>query len=253
MNDREAAQHWNANAEMPLSQPHDSVRAVFFDAGFTLLYVEEEIELCFARFCRRNGFEVPLETLREGYRRFVQDGCEHFVKHEALYGADPAAYWRRANGAMLRDFGMSPAQAERLADLVFDELHLDWRTFPDVHPTLQTLAKAGVKLGVISNWGPDLVETLESAGVRDYFDAVISSWDLRAMKPASRLFAAALEQTGVAPNEAVHVGDNLVSDVEGAARAGITPVLLDRKQAHSDATCLRIGTLSELTAIIHPS
>jgi putative hydrolase of the HAD superfamily len=50
----------------------------------------------------------------------------------------------------------------------------------------------------------------------------------RAAKPAPHIFEIALEKHAVDPDEALHVGDSVRDDVEGATKAGLTGVLLDR-------------------------
>ena len=51
----------------------------------------------------------------------------------------------------------------------------------------------------------------------------------------------------IPPFEALHVGDSIQEDFEGARNAGINPVLLDRRGIHSGWTgCLVIRNLSEL-------
>ena len=63
------------------------------------------------------------------------------------------------------------------------------------------------------------------------------------------MFARALDGLGMPPSEVVHVGDNLVCDVEGAARAGIRPILMDYAGRHPDFPGERIADLRELEVL----
>jgi len=75
--------------------------------------------------------------------------------------------------------------------------------------------------------------------------------DVGASKPDPQMFRAALEQAGVEAAAAVHVGDQIETDIEGARRAGINPILIDRHSAATDYdTCPRITTLDELPPVI---
>ena len=58
-------------------------------------------------------------------------------------------------------------------------------------------------------------------------------------------------ELGLAPDEAVHVGDNPIADVGGALEAGIRPVLLDRagRSAGVEAPH-RIADLRELVELL---
>jgi putative hydrolase of the HAD superfamily len=70
-----------------------------------------------------------------------------------------------------------------------------------------------------------------------------------AAKPDPALFDAALALAACPPVNAVHVGDSLSKDVQGAARAGIAAVLLDRDGDGADAP-VRITSLAELPGLI---
>ena len=57
----------------------------------------------------------------------------------------------------------------------------------------------------------------------------VSSEEACSYKPRSEIFNLALKKFGYAPDEVVHVGDSVTSDVLGAKAAGITPIWLNRK------------------------
>ncbi|MDQ3792189.1 MAG: HAD-IA family hydrolase, partial [Actinomycetota bacterium] len=62
-----------------------------------------------------------------------------------------------------------------------------------------------------------------------YFDGVVVSAVSGFEKPDPRLFEEALETSGVGRERAIHVGNDPVADVRGAAEAGIDTVLVDRR------------------------
>lgn len=80
-------------------------------------------------------------------------------------------------------------------------------------------------LGLLTN-GPAEAQwsKLDRFDWTDDFDAVAVSGDLEAGKPDERAFEAILADLGVAPNEAVYVGDDCEADVEGARAAGLRTV-----------------------------
>ena len=55
---------------------------------------------------------------------------------------------------------------------------------------------------------------------------------------------------GMAPREAVHVGDTYEDDVMGARSAGLRPILVDREDRHPEADCLRVRNLREVEALV---
>lgn len=68
---------------------------------------------------------------------------------------------------------------------------------------------------------------LERDGLRDLFTATVYSMDVGHAKPRPEPFRAALEALGVAPGEAVHVGDIERTDVAGALAVGMRAIRLD--------------------------
>ncbi len=100
---------------------------------------------------------------------------------------------------------------------------------PGATELVQSLHSAGVKLGVISNaiHHPFLEWSLESAGLLDMFDLVLSSAKAGYYKSRVELYHRAAELLDVAPEMTIHIGDSYRFDVEGAARAGMRTVWLN--------------------------
>ena len=106
--------------------------------------------------------------------------------------------------------------------------------FSDATPTLEGL-RGRVKLAVLSNADRSyLYPLLEHHGVASYFDAVRCSEETRSYKPHPGIFEQTLEALGVAPDEAVQVGDTLQEDVLGAKLVGMRTVWVSRSGAAAD-------------------
>lgn len=75
---------------------------------------------------------------------------------------------------------------------------------------------------MVSNWDATLPEILEVVGLRPYFQHLSVSALSGVAKPDPRLFQEALSALGVAPEEAVHVGDS-EADLLGARGLGSGP------------------------------
>ena len=119
--------------------------------------------------------------------------------------------------------------------------------YDDALPTLTALRAAGVTTGVISNMGGGLAEHLREVGLLAAVGAAVSSGEVGVGKPHAPIFRAALVRAGVAPGEALHVGDSYSGDVLGAQGAGMEAVFLDRDGAEgAPAGCAAIRTLHDL-------
>src|SRR5206468_2331163 len=81
-------------------------------------------------------------------------------------------------------------------------------------------------------------------------DRIVHSTRAGVAKPDPAIFHLALEALGVPPAEALHAGNEVVADVEGARAAGLRAVLVDRegRLAPLPPGVPRVRTLAELVA-----
>lgn len=87
---------------------------------------------------------------------------------------------------------------------------------------------------------------LQAAGLRDLLDFVVDSAIVGVEKPDPRSFEIACQRAGVAPYEAVDLGDIYEGDVVGARSAAPAALLVDRGRRHASLDCERIRPVSEL-------
>jgi putative hydrolase of the HAD superfamily len=125
-----------------------------------------------------------------------------------------------------------------------------WRLFPETASTLTGLKASGVELGIISNFDSRLFSVMRGLGIADMFDTVTISSLAQAAKPAPKIFRLAVDKHAVDPDEALHVGDSLRDDVEGAVKAGLHGVLLDRQGNQRGSGVRAIKSLDELIPLI---
>jgi len=94
---------------------------------------------------------------------------------------------------------------------------------------LAELKTRGLALAVVSNTmrtpGAVLRQVLDRAGLLVPFAALTFSDECGIRKPDPEIFLRTLREVGVRPEEAVHVGDDPVLDVEGARDAGMAGVI----------------------------
>ena len=126
---------------------------------------------------------------------------------------------------------------------------LQFRLFPDAQPALRALRRSGVRLVVVSNWDWSLPEWIERVGLAELVDGVVSSAVVGVPKPSPAIFRVALDVAGVGPAQALHVGDSMASDVEGARAAGVRAVLIARGGGATEGV-EAIRSLEELPSLI---
>lgn len=95
---------------------------------------------------------------------------------------------------------------------------------PGAESTLATLGER-YALGLLTN-GPYVAQDskLRALGWYEAFDAVVITGTIEAGKPDERAFQAVLEELGVAPEDAVFVGDDVDRDIQGAAEVGMRTI-----------------------------
>ena len=123
---------------------------------------------------------------------------------------------------ILRRLGLRDAAlAERLTDAHMGLLREQVTTHPHHVGVLDEL-RGKVRLAVCSNFSHSqtALRILEDAGLRWHFDAVLVSDATGYRKPRREIFDATCAVLGVAPAEALHVGDHLKLDVDGRQRGG---------------------------------
>lgn len=104
-------------------------------------------------------------------------------------------------------------------------------------------------LGALTNGNADIYKT--DAG--EYFDFAFLAEEFGASKPAPDMFHAALEKSGTAPQQIIHVGDNPEHDIKGARDVGMYTVWMnsqDQQWPGGNRADREIDNLLQLPAAI---
>jgi len=133
-----------------------------------------------------------------------------------------------------------------------DAIGWNYRVFDDVEPALDALAEAGVKRAVISNADADVTNFCLHMGFAKQMDLIVTSALVGWEKPDARTYFAALDPLEVAPGDALHIGDQALSDVAGAGAIWMAAALIDRYDRHTDweHDALRVGSLMVLADLV---
>lgn len=242
---------------MPIEQPQ-SIRTIFFDAGFTLLHPSPSVsEICY-RICRQFNLPIGLEQVIE--RMHIADAYfhRHTQLHRHTWSSEQAieAFWIGYYTNLLHPFVAKHDQDVllQLSRAVNNEFkkHTSWQLYPDVLPTLKALRARGYTLGVISDWGIALGSILRKHGLAAYFDCLLISATTRHAKPSPHLYEQALLRANAIPDYTLHIGDSYIQDVLGARAVGMTPVLLDREARLEKrrVDCTLVHSLYELLDLL---
>jgi len=200
------------------------IKAIFFDAGNTLVFLDHEVVL---PILREHGADTDLER----FRRAELDARVQLVSRieEGAFGTEPHI-WQEYFVSLMAGSGVPGDQLGTVGERIRDahrESHL-WTWFdPMTVPALQQLKDAGYRMAVISNADGRVEGLMETAGIRDFFEFVLDSELEGVEKPDPEIFQRACRRMGVEPGESLYVGDLYPVDVLGARKAGMQAVLLD--------------------------
>jgi putative hydrolase of the HAD superfamily len=105
---------------------------------------------------------------------------------------------------------------------------------PGLTDTLVALREQGLVMGIVSNaqfYTPLMFDALLDRSLEDLgFDAAADAWSYRLQegKPSTRLYRTAIEglqQLGIAPEETLYVGNDMLKDIWPAGSCGLNTVL----------------------------
>ncbi len=168
----------------------------------------------------------PLDEVWHEYSRLLEA-----VQTDVLAGRVSVGAARAERFRLLAEFCGAPistaAAAEYSRRYREHYQHLR-RTVPGIRPVLERLHGRTVVGIVTNNQVAEQEEKLDHFGLRPLVDFMVVSEGVGVAKPEPRIFELALERAGVAPEEAVMIGDSWTSDVAGARRAGIRPIWFNR-------------------------
>jgi putative hydrolase of the HAD superfamily len=201
----------------------------------------------------------------DAYGRFLAETA-------SALGTDPelfAAAWNRNDvarytspveesfAALCAELGVTDrARIDAALDLRLERLRALLVPRSDAVSTLSELRGRGVRLGMISNATGELSGLWAESVFEPLFDAVLFSADERMMKPDRRLYERMAGLLGVEPEECLFVGDGAYRELQGAADAGMTPILIraPHDEWEHEGTIgwdgLRVSALSDVLALV---
>lgn len=229
------------------------IRAIFFDAGNTLIYPRVE-EL--AQDLTSQGYPATVEDFHAA-ERAGKKKLDEWLWPQIRSGQVPRAidhvYWSEYLRALMHRINAPEEAHERLISRVADgfrDIRLWSRVLPGTTPLLEALRAEDYYLGVISNSVGTMEEQLNRIDLARRFDTILDSAVVGVEKPHPEIFRLALTRAAVEPAQALFVGDTYSTDIGGAQLAGLRGVLIDRVGAYPNPGCPRINSLTELDQVL---
>ena len=151
--------------------------------------------------------------------------------------------------------GMDAKKAKQNAEnafAVFFEARNEVSFFPGALEMLSKI-KGHYLIYALTNGNADIKKT----GLDTYMDGAINAAEVSASKPSPEMFHLVLRKTKLKPENAVHIGDNLVDDIEGAYNAGFYSIWVNLKSETMSKKGAQpnqiVTSLSEIPTLLEPS
>lgn len=209
-------------------------KVIFLDAVGTLFGVRGSVGEAYSAIANRFGVKASATALNDAFFQAFST-AEPLIFPETDPEEIPQCefeWWRLIALRTFQHVGVLN-QFKDFTDF-FDQLYnyfataQPWFIYPDVLPALSTWQRAGIQLGIVSNFDSRIDLVLKALKLDEFFGSVTISTQVGAAKPEPKIFAAALEKHRCHPQEAWHIGDSLKEDYHGAKAAGLRAILLDR-------------------------
>jgi len=206
------------------------IRAVFFDAGGTLLRTAEPVGRTYARLAGHYGWQAEEEPLDHGFRSAWKKRIAEGAGADGTLGREG---WKKILKASVEAGGLPKGFP---FDDYFEEVYAHfarpdaWRDFPETEGVLTRLHQLGVRTGILSNWDPRLRQVLAGFSWAERLDPVLISEEVGAEKPGREIFRKAEQAGGLTAGECALVGDDPISDQRGAEGAGWRWALVSRPE-----------------------
>ncbi|HEX6593820.1 MAG TPA: HAD family hydrolase [Bacillota bacterium] len=256
------------------------VKAIIFDLDDTLLWDAKSVDAAFKASCKiaqkKHGVDPSkleesvkehAQSLYESYETYAftknigigtfealwgdfQDEGESFQKLRKIAPTYRKDAWKKG----LEDVGIhDEVLAEELAETFRVARKENVFLYEETLDVLDEL-KDDYKLLLLTNGSPDLQRTKLklSPELVPYFEHIVISGDFGSGKPDPTIFKHALKLLDVDRDEALMVGDNLLTDILGAFRTGIDSVWInhDDQKPEKVTPTYEIKRLKEILSIV---
>ncbi len=202
-----------------------TVSFVWFDVGYTLLYMQRE--KTYQQALKECGYHVSLDNIE---REFHLTDKLFMREYPGIFLKAREEYMPKYLGILNDRLGLNldvPDLDLRWENIKRQTAHY-WLPFSGVREVLAELKKRSIGRGIISNWDQTAREVLTAGGLIEFFDHLVISCEVDCTKPDKRIFEIALQQAGVSASDCIYIGDNYYDDALGSRKVGMNALVINR-------------------------
>lgn len=207
------------------------IRAVLFDAVGTLIYPNPPAAEAYFAVGRRHGSSLSVTEIRErlpaAIRAADRPAGATSLDREPTSHAAERRRWQQVVATVFDDTEHGGPLFDELWQHFANSDH--WSVFDDTAETWCQLQKAGLTVGIASNFDDRLLNVCRGLKPLRQCRNIFYSAAIGFPKPSREFFARVQQQLNLAADEILLVGDDELNDHRGARAAGWHSVLIDRK------------------------
>lgn len=198
------------------------INGVFFDLGWTLERPGDDdwtLTACFFRHVPKERFYAIEEDRR---RLAMREAMRPLIEHHLMHDMEEEntrfiGYYHDLSERL--SLGLS---GQEIAEIAADHTYNfeNYRVFDTSLETLAVLKENGYRIGVISDTWPSTIPQQKEAGLWEYYDCTVLSFELGVVKPHPRMYETALARMGL-PGEETLYADDLTMSLDKAGTYGI--------------------------------
>lgn len=199
-----------------------TINGILFDLGWTLERPADDdwtLTPCFFRHVPKDQFY----RMEEGKRTKAMNDAmapllsRHFMVDMEEENQRFTEYYRDLN--LYLSLGLSTETIEEIArDHTYN--FANYVVFDSTRETLKALKEQGYRIGVLSDTWPSTIPQQKEAGLWDYYDFTVLSFELGVVKPHPKMYETAIAKMGV-PSSEILYADDLVMSLAAAERFGM--------------------------------
>lgn len=215
------------------------IQAVLFDLDGTLLRYERSPDEVLTLSFETLGV-APLFSIEDYYRRFDEFAQQHDSMEELRSDCFATLAVENGHAAQLGRDVATAFHSER------DQTRVELQ--PAAREVMEQFNQE-CKLAIVTNGAQDTQQQkIDAVGLERWVDTVVIAGNDIPPKPASEPFLCALNSLGASPTTAIHIGDSLAADIQGATNAGLRTVWVSSSNGSSQeqTPTYQVGSLADL-------
>ncbi|MGA1866401.1 MAG: HAD family hydrolase [Thermoplasmatota archaeon] len=137
---------------------------------------------------------------------------------------------------LLHHLGLPPEHevVASMTGIWYDMTQSHFRFFDDVLPAFRDLRRSGLRVGLLTNCGPNVPDIIRRSEVGGCLDSATYSTMEGIAKPDTSIYLRACTRLGTEPIRTLFIGDGDNRELYGARNAGLTAVKIDRGRIAGD-------------------